>query len=105
TGGVVYRGNILSRLTGAYIFADYVSGWIWSLRYDGSTVSEFQNLLQNGSPLKQTGIVAFGVDPRNGDVLMADYDSSMVRRLVSTSSSSTLPATLDDTGHFSYVPH
>lgn len=101
TGGVVYHGTNLTQQGGAYIFADYVSGWIWSLRYNGSTVSSFQNLLQNGAPLRDTGIAAFGIDPRNGDVLLADVDGGVVRRLVATTTGVPLPPTLADTGTFS----
>jgi len=100
-GGVVYRGTRLSQLTGAYIFADNGLGWIWSLRYDGTIVSDFRNLLQNGSPLQEVGIAAFGTDPLNGDPLLANINSGTIRRLVSTISGSPLPPTLADTGGFS----
>ena len=40
TGGYVYRGCAIPDLQGAYFFADYCSNQIWSLRYDGQTVSE-----------------------------------------------------------------
>src|SRR4030095_8539220 len=33
TGGLVYHGQRLSQLKGAYVFADYVSGYICALRY------------------------------------------------------------------------
>jgi glucose/arabinose dehydrogenase len=82
TGGRVYRGNRFRELTNAYVFCDYVSGFIWSLRYNGSSVSDFHNLLQNGAALKDTGIAAFGEDPRNGDFLMANVDKGIVRRLL-----------------------
>ncbi|RYD39065.1 MAG: hypothetical protein EOP85_16600, partial [Verrucomicrobiaceae bacterium] len=32
TGGFIYRGSALPELTGKYVFADYVSGNIWSLQ-------------------------------------------------------------------------
>jgi len=35
TGGPVYRGSAMPAEQGAYFFADYCSGQVWSLRYDG----------------------------------------------------------------------
>jgi len=96
TGGLVYRGTRLSQLAGAYVFADYVSGNIWALRYDGSLVVEWQRLTG------ETGIAAFGVDPSNGDILMANQNLDTIRRLVysSTVTGAPLPPTLADTGAF-----
>ncbi|MFT5527263.1 MAG: glucose/arabinose dehydrogenase, partial [Pirellulaceae bacterium] len=34
TGGHVYRGKKLPELTGSYLYADYVSGIVWALKYD-----------------------------------------------------------------------
>src|SRR5207248_674753 len=34
TGGGVYRGDRVKELQGAYVYADYVSGKMWALRYD-----------------------------------------------------------------------
>jgi len=35
TGGYVYRGEAIPALVGLYVFADYCSGRVWSLEYDG----------------------------------------------------------------------
>ena len=97
TGGVVYRGNRVSQLFGAYVFADYVSGNIWALRYDGTNTGSFVRLTG------RTGVSAFGIDPSTGDVLLADQNTDTIRRLVYATnvvSGSSLPPTLADTGAF-----
>ena len=96
TGGVVYRGNRLSQLYGDYVFADYGSGNIWALDYDGFQVNHWTRLTGGSS------IVAFGTDPANGDVLFAQYNDGQIRRLVyaGDSSGEPLPPTLADTGAF-----
>jgi glucose/arabinose dehydrogenase len=97
TGGVVYRGLRLSQLTGAYVYADYLSGNIWAIRWDGST---------NSPPVERlTGlnaIAGFGIDPRNGDVLLADQGRDIIARLTYNDqpSGTPLPPTLADTGAF-----
>lgn len=96
TGGVVYRGDKITELHGAYIFADYGgSGRIWATRYNGISATPRQLLHSN------TGISAFGIDPSNQDVLYADIITGMIRRLVRNAATSPiLPATLAATGAF-----
>jgi hypothetical protein len=95
TGGVVYRGSRLPLLDGAYVFADYVSGNVWALRYDGTNAAGWQRL--TGNP----NIAGFGLDPSNGDVLLADLNAGQIKRLLYTTvSGAPLPATLADTGAF-----
>jgi len=100
TGGLVYRGTRLGALVGKYIFADYVSGNVWSLQEDGSP-SSVQRIAGEG------GIVAFGTDPSNQDVLICDHGGngygSSILRLVSNTSSSAFPQTLTNTGLFQDV--
>ena len=94
TGGIIYRGNRVPSLTGAYIFADYVSGNIWSLVRNGSTPPTVNRVLGEG------GIVAFGRDPSNGDVLMADLNDNMIRRIAVVTDTNIYPGTLGATGLF-----
>ncbi len=96
SGGVVYRGQRLSQLHGAYVFGDYTSGNIWMLRANGASVVPSQRIA-GGS-----GIVAFGTDPRNGDVLIAQLNGQILRLNYSaTSTGPPLPPFLDQTGAFS----
>jgi uncharacterized repeat protein (TIGR03806 family) len=94
SGGLVYRGNRISRLHGKYIFGDYVTGNLWALDRN-----------QGGRPLVERiagegGIVAFGSDPSNGDVLVADLNDNRILRIVSTPAVGTFPQTLTATGLF-----
>jgi hypothetical protein len=56
TGGVVYRGPIAS-LQGRYLFADFFTARVWSLRWDGSDPALFDGT-------NYTDFVDFGDDPR-----------------------------------------
>ena len=57
TGGYVYRGKKNEKLIGAYVYADYVSGKIWALRYaDGKLVAHREIY----SPRRRRFISSFG---------------------------------------------
>ncbi len=94
TGGLVYHGSRVPSLTGSYIFADYNSGNIWSLVRNGTNPPTVTRVLGEG------GIVGFGRDPSNGDVLMADINDNLIRRIAVVTDTSIYPATLTDTGLF-----
>ncbi len=91
TGGRVYRGTRIGALTGKYVFADYGTGNIWSMNPDGTGRQRL---------LGEAGIAAFGTDPSNDDLLLADIGDGVVHRLVTTTSSGSFPATLSATGLF-----
>lgn len=95
-GGVVYRGSRISQLYGAYVFGDNGSGKVWMLRYDGTNTVPFQYIADASGPS------AFGTDPRNGDILIAQLFNSQIGRLDynATSTGTPLPPTLADTGAF-----
>ena len=57
TGGYVYYGANVPELKGKYIYADYVTSWIWSLTYDGINAADNDTLAQ--SPYN---ISSFGID-------------------------------------------
>jgi glucose/arabinose dehydrogenase len=72
TGGVVYHGERLPALDGAYIFGDYASGRIIALqanagKWDAKVIA------------KDLTIAGFGHDPANGDVLFAAMTGQIKR--------------------------
>ncbi len=93
TGGFVYRGSRIPDLSGAYVFADYVSGNIWALRQTNSSVSVTRIA-------GQANIVGFAPDPSNGDVLMADIGGGRIFRLVVGTPAGSYPLNLSETGLF-----
>ena len=95
-GGVVYRGSRISQLYGAYVFSDNGSGKVWMLRYDGNNTVPFEYIADAAGPS------ALGIDPRNGDVLIAQLNNNQIGRLDynSTATGAPLPPTLAETGAF-----
>jgi len=73
TGGYVYRGANVPELVGAYVYADFVTGRIWSLRYDG--VNPAQNSLIRDTSLN---IAAFGID-QNNELYLCAFDGKIYR--------------------------
>ena len=72
-GGYVYRGPGLPSLYGAYLYGDFCSGRIWTLRYDGSRVTEHLELIDS-----QLDISSFGED-QSGEIFILSFDEKIYR--------------------------
>ena len=101
TGGVVYRGKQLPELYGAYLYADFVSGRIWALRYDGVKVT---SNIELSAPKLQ--ISAFGEDAA-GEAYFTAFDG-YVYKLVPPKerrpeAAKTFPRKLSETGLFASI--
>ncbi len=61
TGGFVYRGQAIPSEQGNYFFGSYCTGAVWSMSYDGSTVS---NMTQRNSDfgMNFSSLTSFGQD-------------------------------------------
>jgi glucose/arabinose dehydrogenase len=76
-GGHVYRGNKVGALAGAFLYGDFATGIIFSLRIGAS------GSVTNGQLLKtDLSISAFGRD-NSGEVYVVDYSSGGLFRFVS----------------------
>lgn len=79
TGGFVYRGKKYPKLKGAYVYADYVIGTIWGLRYQSGKLSHHGVLVEAPmEPRKDKkpvvrAISGFGEDP-DGELLILAFD-------------------------------
>ncbi|WP_345244545.1 PQQ-dependent sugar dehydrogenase [Nibrella saemangeumensis] len=78
TGGVVYRGKAQPDLQNKYIYADYASGRVWALTYNGTKATDNQVLVNRAGTIS-----AFGEDA-NGEMYLLDHGSGRVLKLAST---------------------
>jgi quinoprotein glucose dehydrogenase len=60
TGGFVYRGKKVQELRGKYVYADYVSGKIWALKYDEAAQKVVSN--EEVPAVSGVAIISFGED-------------------------------------------
>lgn len=75
TGGVVYRGSRHPTLRGKYLYADYGSGRVWALNFQGQRKTANQLLAVGAGPIS-----AFGEDAM-GEVYLLDHQGA-IKRLV-----------------------
>ncbi|MCL4731779.1 MAG: PQQ-dependent sugar dehydrogenase, partial [Planctomycetes bacterium] len=78
TGGVVYRGKVMEKLRGVYLYADYGSGRLWGVEYDHQEkkVKQHELLLH----VRNAAISSFGEDPA-GEVYVCGHHSGRIWRL------------------------
>ena len=70
TGGYVYRGERFKDLDGVYIYADYVTGRIWGLRYAQGRVQAHAEIYK---PSRGVYISSFGEDAA-GELYVCAFD-------------------------------
>ncbi|WP_166647230.1 PQQ-dependent sugar dehydrogenase [Prosthecobacter fusiformis] len=93
TGGMVYRGTLLSELQGTYFLADYNSGLIAS--YKETTPGTWVATRLTTKP----GIVHFGRNPATGEPVLCNLNDGLLYKLVRGPPISP-PALLSGTGAF-----
>ena len=82
TGGYVYRGTAIPSLDGTYFFGDFCTGRIWSFKWNGTTMTEFQErtseLVPNIGSINS--ISSFGEDAA-GELYIVDLDGEIFKIL------------------------
>lgn len=96
TGGVVYTGDKLPELTGAFIYGDFSTGKVWAIRHDDTKVTFHKELVD--TPFAITG---FGNDPK-GDLWVIDHAGGIYRIVPNDQQevASPFPRKLSQTGLF-----
>ena len=86
-GGYVYRGAQFPALQGIYVFGDYLAGKIFTLNFDGTTASNFQDITSqlfpistNGGSVSLSALSAFGEDAA-GELYMTDIGNGNVYKI------------------------
>jgi glucose/arabinose dehydrogenase len=92
-GGYVYRGQQFPALQGIYVFGDYLGpepgsiGKIFSLNYNGTTASNFQDITSQLFPIPTTGgnvslvnLSSFGEDA-SGELYLTDIGNGNVYKI------------------------
>ena len=94
TGGYVYRGTKMPELQGAYLYADYATGWVWALRYDGAKVTQHMKIGRRGA------VSSFGEDEA-GEIYFTSFDGRIYTfERGEAEAAGTFPRTLSETGLF-----
>jgi quinoprotein glucose dehydrogenase len=78
TGGYVYRGKKVPQLTGCYLYADYVSGRQWALKYDEKAQKVVANYALKDPENKKSPIITYGEDEQ-GEVYCTDVFGMVYR--------------------------
>jgi CubicO group peptidase (beta-lactamase class C family) len=85
TGGVVYRGKRLPQLAGCYLYADYVTGKVWALKYDEAKKQVVANSSIRGNIMP---IISFGEDEQGEVYYTTDTGNIFRFRPISQTASS-----------------
>jgi uncharacterized repeat protein (TIGR03806 family) len=103
TGGVVYYGNKLPELVGAYVYADYSTGKIWGVKHDGTKILWHQEIADTAFQISAVTLDA------DGELLVVDHRGDGQGGLYhleptpTVTESNTFPRRLSQTGLFQSV--
>tara|TARA_Y100000590_G_scaffold6558_1_gene8532 strand:- start:1707 stop:2942 length:1236 start_codon:yes stop_codon:yes gene_type:complete len=89
TGGYVYRGQKIKGMQGQYIFGDYCSGNIWTLKVVNGKAINFRNRTDEiniGNGEFTTYISSFGQDS-DGELYIIDYNGGIYKLIEETEKS------------------
>ncbi len=112
TGGVVYHGEKLPELRGAYIYGDHSTGKVWAVKHDGKQVTYHRELVDTPFHITHFCLDSHGelliLDHQAGDKgnmyhLEANPDADPKSEIADHKSQIKFPRKLGDSGLFASV--
>lgn len=92
-GGYVYRGTALPSLRGRYLYGDFVTGQIWALDWNGSSVTANEEIARASNP------TSFGED-QDGELYVVSRNGGIFGLEERGGSGTSVPDSLSETGLF-----
>lgn len=86
-GGYVYRGSKIASLEGRYVFGDFVSGHLWSMKLDGTDV---QDLVAGMPSIGGYRLVSFGEDS-DGNLYLTQFGSKNAVMMLTATGADAVP--------------
>ena len=81
TGGYVYRGEDIPNMYGRYVFGDYCTGKVWSIKNvneDNQDFIDHSNEILSSMDRKEFYLSSFG-ETYNGELLLVDYNGYLYK--------------------------
>ncbi len=78
TGGYVYRGSRYPRMAGAYLYADFETGWVAALRTTETSAAEPPSVTEQRIVVTGAGLPSSFGEDEEGEVYLCDYRSGTV---------------------------
>ena len=87
TGGYRYRGSEMPSMYGRYFYADYCADNVWSVEFNGSTISNKINHETDLAIPGSVSITSFGEDA-NGELYIVDASGGQIYKIIEECSGS-----------------
>ena len=110
TGGFVYRGKRHPTLVGAYLHADFLSGNIWDLRWEGENPTQKPDSIKTRKITRTSLLISSFGEDEAGEIYFTALDGIVRRfrevqtnREANAKQTANFPTTLTETGLFASV--
>jgi glucose/arabinose dehydrogenase len=80
TGGCIYRGSAIPGLQGTYFFGDYCTNKLWSFKYDGNEIYDYQDRTSElAADAGSIGSISGWGEDANGEIYICDLGGEVFK--------------------------